>query len=80
MDTISYIVVYMSVWWIIFYILQPIGNRAEVKPIRGNADSAPANPRIGGKFVWTTILAFVASYVLIKIIESGYLRFLIGDT
>jgi predicted secreted protein len=61
MDVVNFIFVYILVWWVVIYAALPFGNeppeRKDMEP--GQASSAPANPRLKMKFIWTSIIAFV---------------------
>ena len=54
------IIVYISIWWIVFFSVLPIGiksNNSEYKEkIEGNDPGSPKNPNIGKKFFFTTLL------------------------
>ncbi len=67
---LSYIVVYTCLWWIIFYIALPIGNRIPINIEKGHADSAPANPRLSLKALITSIITFPITYLVVIAIES----------
>ena len=67
------IIVYVLIWWIIFFSVLPIGiqsNKARFKEqINGVDQGAPNNPKIGKKFLITTIitsLIFIVIYYLVK--------------
>ena len=67
------IIVYVLIWWIIFFSILPVGiqsNKEKFKEkIEGNDLGAPNNPKIGKKFLITTIitsLIFVVIYYLVK--------------
>lgn len=67
---LSYIIVYTCLWWIIFYITLPIGNRISTKIEKGHADSAPTNPRLSLKALITSIVTFPITYLIVKAIEN----------
>ena len=67
------IIVYVLIWWIIFFSILPVGiqsNKEKFKErIEGIDPGAPINPKIGNKFLVTTIitsLIFIVIYYLVK--------------
>ena len=67
------IIVYVIIWWIIFFSVLPIGirsNKEDFKEKIGGMDpGAPKNPKIGKKFLITTLITtiiFVVIYYLVK--------------
>ena len=67
------IIVYVMIWWIIFFSLLPIGIRSNKEVFKdkiGGVDpGAPKNPKIGKKFLITTLITtiiFLVIYYLAK--------------
>ena len=67
------IIVYVIIWWIIFFSVLPIGirsNKDVFKDKIGGVDpGAPKNPKIGEKFLITTLITtiiFLVIYYLVK--------------
>lgn len=69
MDFAFYFVFFCLIWWIILFIMLPIGVVVAKKPQKGHAESAPINPRIGFKFLLTTIIAISITLLLIYLVE-----------
>ena len=68
------IAVYFIIWWLVLFIVLPLGVRdqheaGEVVP--GTPASAPANPRLVRIAVLTTILSAVVLAVVYGVIASG---------
>ena len=68
------IIVYVMIWWIIFFLVLPIGIQSNKEiykeKIGGNDPGAPKNPRIVQKFLLTTLITsiiFAVIYYLVKI-------------
>ena len=68
------IIVYVMIWWIIFFSVLPIGirsNKEVFKDKMGGVDpGAPKNPKIGKKFLITTLITsiiFIVIYYFVKI-------------
>ncbi len=53
--------IYLLFWSLTLFAVLPFGVRTTRElghePVPGEADSAPANPMIGKKLVWTTVIA-----------------------
>ena len=67
------IIVYVMIWWIIFFSVLPIGIRSNKEVFKdkiGGVDPvAPKNPKIGKKFLITTLITtiiFIVIYYLVK--------------
>ena len=67
------IIVYVLIWWIIFFSVLPIGIQANKEKFRENIEGvdpgAPNNPKIGKKFLITTLITsiiFIVIYYLVK--------------
>ena len=64
-------IVFVIVWWLVLFMVLPFGAAPpdEVKP--GMANSAPARPRLGLKFLLTTVIALAATALILWFIQSG---------
>ena len=67
------IIVYVLIWWIIFFSVLPIGVQSKKVKFKERIDGidpgAPNNPKIGKKFLITTIITsiiFIVIYYLVK--------------
>ena len=67
------IIVYVMIWWIIFFSVLQIGIRSNKEVFKdkiGGVDpGAPKNPKIGKKFLITTLITtiiFLVIYYLVK--------------
>jgi len=68
------IIVYVLIWWMIFFSVLPVGiqsNKEKFKErIEGIDPGAPNNPKMGKKFLLTTIITsiiFSVIYYLVKL-------------
>ena len=68
------IIVYVLIWWIIFFSVLPLGIQSNKEKFKDQIDGidpgAPNNPKIGRKFLITTIitsLIFIVIYYLVKL-------------
>lgn len=69
---LSYIIVYTCLWWIIFYIALPIGNKIPQIIDEGHADSAPENPKLGLKAIITSVITIPITYLVVIAIERKF--------
>ena len=67
------IIVYVLIWWMIFFSVLPIGVQSKKEQFKERIDGidpgAPNNPKIGKKFLITTIITsiiFIVIYYLVK--------------
>lgn len=60
------IIVFTVAWWVVFYLSLPIGIEIEDKPSKGHVRSAPKNPKMKAKLIWTTIIASIITFCYFK--------------
>ena len=67
------IIVYVLIWWMIFFSILPVGIQSKKEKFEERIDGidagAPNNPKIGKKFLITTIITsiiFIVIYYLVK--------------
>ena len=79
MTWFSTILVYVVVWWLVFFMLLPVGARsfheAGEDVQSGNVESAPLRPRIGRKALMATPLAALVTLLVWFLVDSGLLDF-----
>ena len=72
------IIVYVLIWWIIFFSVLPVGiqsNKEKFKEkIEGIDPGAPNNPRIGKKFLITTILTSIIFLLIYYLVKFNFLN------
>ena len=72
------IIVYVLIWWIIFFSVLPLGiksNKEKFKEtIEGIDPGAPINPRIGKKFLITTIITSIIFSVIYYLVKFNLLN------
>mgnify|MGYP001258330171 CR=1 FL=1 len=71
------LIVYVSIWWIVFFSVLPVGIISENKKkfddnLEGNDPGAPKNPNIGTKFLVTTLITSVLFFAIYYIVNNGY--------
>ena len=76
MGTTGAIIVYISIWWIVFFSVLPFGIKSQnVKfkdDLHGNDPGAPKNPKIGKKFLITTIITSILFIIIYYIVDLGF--------
>lgn len=54
--SIAAIIVTFSVsWWLVLFMVLPLGIRPDAQPQQGNVPSAPSQPRLKKKMGWATL-------------------------
>ena len=78
MKPASAIAIYLLFWAITMFAVLPFGVRtadeAGQAPVPGQADSAPQNPMLGKKALWTTIVATVLFALFYANYVNGWMR------
>lgn len=75
MGLISGTLVYVIIWWLVFFMVLPWGNRPPDVVEDGHASSAPENPRLWQKVGITTVIAAVIFTVIYFVAEAGLINF-----
>ena len=72
------IIVFVIIWWIIFFSLLPVGiqsNKEAFKEKIGGMDpGAPKNPKIGKKFLITTLITTIIFFVIYYLVNIDFLN------
>ena len=70
------IIVYVMIWWIIFFSVLPIGIQSNKEVFREKIDGidpgAPKNPKIGKKFLTTTLITTIIFAVIYYLVEFNF--------
>ena len=78
MGTTGAIIVYICIWWIVFFSVLPIGIKSQSiefkDDFQGNDPGAPKNPRIGKKFLITTLITSIIFAVIYYLTINNYLN------
>ena len=75
MGLISGTLVYVIIWWLVFFMVLPWGNRPPDVVEDGHASSAPENPRLWQKVGITTVIAAVIFTIIYFVAEAGLINF-----
>lgn len=67
------IAIYLTTWWIVLFMVLPIGMNAEVgdPPTDGSQWGAPENPNLKKKFLITTVVATFVWAAIIGVVWAG---------
>ena len=72
------IIIYVLIWWIIFFSVLPVGiqsNKEKFKEkLEGIDPGAPINPKIGKKFLITTLITSIIFIVIYYLVEFNLLN------
>ena len=72
------LIVYIIIWWIVFFSILPVGIKSENKQFKenleGNDPGAPKNPKIGIKFIITTIITTILFFGIYYMVSIDYLN------
>jgi len=78
MSTTGSLIVYISIWWIVFFSVLPIGIKSQNfklgDELRGNDRGAPKNPKILKKFLITTLITSIIFIVIYYLVSKNYLN------
>ena len=70
------IIVYVMIWWIIFFSVLPVGIKSNKEAFRDSIEGAdpgaPKNPKIGKKFLITTIITSILFIMIYYIVDLGF--------
>ena len=76
MNITGVIVVFVIVWWVVFFMMLPVGVTQEVHPQQGNDPGAPQKTDLKKKIYITTLVTLVISVGYFVLLEQGYLSFI----
>jgi len=72
------IIVYVLIWWIIFFSVLPVGIQSNKEKFKEKIDgidpAAPINPKIGKKFLITTLITSIIFIVIYYLVEFNLLN------
>ena len=77
MNIASIVVVFVMSWWIILFMVLPIGVQRDDSPIEGNDRGAPVKHMLVKKMLWTTLgatLVLAAFWISIEVFEVSLFR------
>lgn len=83
MNWFSALVVWLIIWWLVLFIILPIGIRGQAEEgdiVEGSEPGAPHSLNIKRKFIQTTVIASILWILTCALIMSGLLNWtMLGD-
>jgi predicted secreted protein len=73
----SFFIIYIVSWWMMLFMVLPFGVKHADNPEGVAYAAAPDKPRLGRKFLITSVLALVPAGLLQWALMAGWLRGLI---
>ncbi len=70
MQVVHIIVFFMICWWMVFYIMLPIGVKDDENRITGQASSAPRNPYIKRKIIIASVVTVIITLIFFTLVSS----------
>ena len=64
---LTFLVIFVIFWWLILFLILPMGVKKQESVKFGNDPGAPKEPMLKKKFLVTTIIAFFLSSIAIII-------------
>ena len=74
MSIVSFILVHLMMWLIVFFMSLPFGVKVVENPEEGNANSAPIKTNIKLKFILSFLISFLPSICIFWIVDYGLLE------
>lgn len=78
MGLVFYISVYFIIWWLVLFVILPLGMRSHaeegVQHDDGGDPGAPINPNLKRKFFTTSWIAAIVLAVVAVVLETGMLQ------
>ena len=76
MSVTGSIIVYVMIWGIVFFSILPVGIKSNKEifkdSIEGFDPGAPKNPKIGKKFLITTIITSILFIMIYYVVDLGF--------
>ena len=69
------LIIFVSIWWIIFFSLLPIDvDRKHKEMVEGADKGSPENPKIIKKIIYTTIITSIIFIGIFMLVKYDYLN------
>jgi predicted secreted protein len=76
MGVVTIILVFIIVWWLCFFLVLPIGQKARTTPAEpGHAPSAPERPALWKRAAITTVLAAIFTTLIVILVDADVVTF-----
>jgi len=70
---VSGVVVFALSWWVVFFMLLPLGVTVEEAPEAGHAPSAPQHPYLARKMLGATIIAALLTTLAVVAVQERWI-------
>lgn len=76
----TWVAIYFTTWWVVIYMILPLGVKVPKKVKKGHATSAPEKPKLKEKFIITSVISFFITSIFFilsyfKIVDFEWLLF-----
>ena len=79
MNPVTILLVFIIIWWLVFFMSLPFGVQAQSETkegvTKGTMPSAPANPHLKKKIIYSTIIALALTVGYYFLATSGLVSF-----
>lgn len=79
MGSVTIILVYVVIWWLVFFAALPVGVKHQTGPdentIKGTDQGAPSNPNLKKKAIYTSVIALVLTIAYYFVASSDLISF-----
>ena len=75
MGLITGVAIYFVIWWTVLFAVLPWGSHAPEQPEPGTVESAPDKPRLGLKFLVTTVISGVIWLIIYAVNALNLISF-----
>ncbi len=75
MNWFTGLMVFVILWWLVWFMVLPIGVKVPDEVEKGHAPSAPSNPNLGIKFAATTLISGALWGVVYLVIAAEVISF-----
>lgn len=75
MSVLTSIAVYLTIWWVVLFMVLPYKAKADENTQVGSVVSAPAKPLLKLKFLITSLIAAIIWLVVYFLVQAGYFDF-----
>ena len=70
---ITFVFLYLVIWWLILFMVLPVGIQRDESPEAGHDSGAPKNPKLKSKFINTSLITTLVCVLLTWLIETDVL-------
>jgi len=79
MGSVTIILVYVVIWWLVFFAALPVGVKHQSDPdentVEGTDPGAPSNPNLKKKAIYTSVIALALTIAYYFVANSDLISF-----